>query len=141
MLYRRDPNLQRGSRLNVGGTFDTTAPDGEINKAALSTDDTDGGKRTAKFDVKPEVLSLLHDGTSHGKAGLPLYIPDRTQFHHLFCNSRTIDGFNNFGNVFVSQACLFRQARHRYGFDQNTALFHLLLQLLAANRFLRLRAG
>jgi hypothetical protein len=78
VLYGRDPNLQRGSRLNVGGTFDATTPDGEIDKSALSTDDTDGGKRTAKLDVEPEVLSLLHHGTSHGKAGLPLYIPDRT---------------------------------------------------------------
>ena len=47
---------------------------------------------------------------------------------------------HNFGNIFVGQAGFFRQARHRHGLDQNTALFHLLLQLLAANRFLRLRA-
>jgi hypothetical protein len=37
--------------------------------------------------------------------------------------------------MFVDQSCLFRKARHRYGLDQNAALFHLLLQLCTSNDF------
>jgi len=80
VLYHHDPDLQSGSWLNVGETFDATTPEGEIDDAALSTDYADGRKRTAKLDGKPEVLSLLHHRASQIGILLPLYIPDRTQF-------------------------------------------------------------
>jgi hypothetical protein len=38
VLYRQDANIQRGSRLNVGGTFDAAPPDGEVHDATLSAD-------------------------------------------------------------------------------------------------------
>jgi hypothetical protein len=38
VLHRQDADIQRGSRLNVGGTFDATAPDGKIDETPLSTD-------------------------------------------------------------------------------------------------------
>ena len=37
VLYRQDANIQRGSRLNVGGTFDAATPDGEIHNVTLSS--------------------------------------------------------------------------------------------------------
>ena len=36
--------IQRGPWMRVDGTFDATAPDREIDDAALSADQTDGGK-------------------------------------------------------------------------------------------------
>lgn len=43
-LYRLDPDIQRGSWLNINGAFDTTTPDGKIDDAALSANQTDGRK-------------------------------------------------------------------------------------------------
>jgi hypothetical protein len=60
VFSRQDPDLQSGSRLNVGGTFDATTPDGKIDDTALSADHADGRKRAAELDLKPDVLSLLH---------------------------------------------------------------------------------
>lgn len=39
-----DSNLESGSWLYIDGTFDATPPYGEIQKAPLSTDQSDGGK-------------------------------------------------------------------------------------------------
>jgi hypothetical protein len=64
VLHRQDADIQRGSRLNGGGTFDAAAPDGKIDEAPLSTDHADGGKRTMKSDMKPEVCPLFHRGAS-----------------------------------------------------------------------------
>jgi hypothetical protein len=38
VLHRQDADIQRGSRLNVGGTFDAAAPDREVHEATLSAD-------------------------------------------------------------------------------------------------------
>ena len=78
VLYHRDPNIQGGSGLNIDGAFDATTPDGEIDDVALSADQTDGRKRTAKLDGKPEVLSLFHHRAFQNGRLLPLYIPYRT---------------------------------------------------------------
>jgi hypothetical protein len=60
MFSRQDPDLQSGSWLNVGGTFDATTPDGEIDDTSLSADRADRRKRAAELDLKPDVLPLLH---------------------------------------------------------------------------------
>jgi hypothetical protein len=42
VLYRHDPEFQRGAWLNVGRTFDSTTSEGEIDEAAFSPDHGDG---------------------------------------------------------------------------------------------------
>ena len=101
VLNRRNPDPQRGSWLNVGGTFDATTPNGEIREGTLSANHADGGKRAAKLDVIPNVLPLLHRRALQIGMLLPLYIPDWTQFQHFFGNSRTIDRFDNLRYIFV----------------------------------------
>ena len=71
---QHDPNIQRGSWLNIDGAFDAATPDREIDDAALSADYADRRKRTAKFDGKPEVFSLFHRRAFHNGRLLPLYI-------------------------------------------------------------------
>lgn len=60
-LFYLDPNIQRGSWMRVERTFDATTPNGEIDDTTLSADFGGGRKRAAKFDRKPELLSLLHN--------------------------------------------------------------------------------
>jgi len=36
-----------------------------------------------------------------GRIQLPLDVPDRTEFRYFFRNACTIDGLDNFGNIFV----------------------------------------
>jgi hypothetical protein len=38
VLHRQDADIQRGSRLNGGGTFDAAAPNRKIDETPLSTD-------------------------------------------------------------------------------------------------------
>ena len=43
---------------------------------------------------------------------LALYIADRAEFRHCFCDSRTIDCLDDLGDVFVREPCFLRQTRH-----------------------------
>jgi hypothetical protein len=56
VLNRLNPDPQRGSWLNIDGTFDATTSDGEIHETALSANHADGRKRAAKLDVIPVIL-------------------------------------------------------------------------------------
>src|SRR5687767_389867 len=41
-----------------------------------------------------------------------LYIADRFQFRHFFCDSRTLHGFHHVGNILVGESGFFGQAGH-----------------------------
>ena len=43
---------------------------------------------------------------------LALYIADRAEFRHCFCDSRTIDRFDHFRDILIREARFLRQTRH-----------------------------
>ena len=90
-LYRRDLELQRGSWLNIGGAFDSTASEERSTRLPSPPTMAMDENELLKLDAKPDILPLLHRRASQIDMLLSLYIPDWTQFQHLFCNSRTID--------------------------------------------------
>src|SRR5437879_2349556 len=97
---------ERASRVHGRLGFHAAATQRQINHIALSTDHGDGGKGTVKPGGKPGMLPFIHVTLLLRS---PLYIANRTQFRHFFCNSRTIDRLHHFRYILVCQASLLRQ--------------------------------
>src|SRR5215208_3289740 len=90
-----DAELKRRPWLHLDEAKDTTSADGKVSEVPFSGHHIGGTEGTAELNGKTGMFPLFHERRLVDGALLALYIADRPQFRHCFCNSCAINGLDD----------------------------------------------